>query len=87
MKIKKEYILRELAGQNIVVPIGSEAVNFNGVITLNNSGKRLFKKLKEDASQAELVQELLAHYDVTEEQAKKDVDVFIQKLETNNILE
>ena len=50
MKVKSEYILRELAGQNIVVPIGSEAVNFNGVITLNNSGKRLFKKLKEETT-------------------------------------
>jgi len=87
MKVKSEYILRELAGQNIVVPIGSEAVNFNGVITLNNSGKRLFKKLKEETTKEGLVQELLDTYDVSIEQATKDVELFLHKLESNNILE
>jgi hypothetical protein len=87
MKVKSEYILRELAGQNIVVPIGSEAVNFNGVITLNNSGKRLFKKLKTDTTKDQLVQELLDAYEVSIEQATKDVEMFLHKLESNNILE
>ena len=62
MKVKSEYILRELAGQNIVVPVGSEAVNFNGIVTLNNSGKRLFKKLQEESSKEELIELLLEHY-------------------------
>lgn len=87
MKVKSEYILRELAGQNIVVPVGSEAVNFNGIITLNNSGKRLFKKLQEDTSKEDLIALLLEHYEVTEEQAISDVAVFLEKLERNNILE
>lgn len=87
MKVKKEYILRELAGQNLVVPVGSEAVNFNGIITLNNSGKKLFKKLQEESSKEELIELLLREYDVTLEKASQDVDTFIKKLEKHNILE
>ena len=87
MKIKKEYILRELAGENIVVPVGTEAVNFNGIITLNNSGKRLFKKLQTESTKEELVEVLLEHYDVDREKAIVDVEAFILKLENNNILE
>ena len=87
MKVKSEYILRELAGQNIVVPVGSEAVNFNGIITLNNSGKRLFKTLQKESSKEELIELLLEHYEVCKEQAKADVEVVLQKLESNNILE
>jgi sensor domain CHASE-containing protein len=87
LKIKSDYILRELAGQNIVVPVGSEAVNFNGIITLNNSGKRLFKKLQEESSKEELITLLLEHYEVRQEQAKSDVEAFLLKLESNNILE
>ena len=86
MKVKKEYILRELAGQNIVVPVGSEAVNFNGVITLNSSGKLLFKTLQNETSKQELIDALLHKYDVSEEQAEKDVEAFIHLLEKNNIL-
>lgn len=87
MKIKKEYILRELAGENIVVPIGTEAVNFNGIITLNDSGKRLFKLLQLGAEKDQLIELILTHYEVDLEQANKDVDVFIEKLLRNNILE
>ena len=86
MRVKKEYVLRELAGQNIVVPVGSEAVNFNGVITLNNSGKILFKTLQNETTKKDLIQALLDYYDVTEERAAKDVDAFIDLLEKNNIL-
>ena len=87
MKVKSEYILRELAGQNIVVPVGSEAVNFNGIMTLNGSGKRLFKKLQEETTKEELIALILDHYEVCIEQAKADVEAFIKKLESNNILE
>jgi hypothetical protein len=87
LKVKSEYILRELAGQNIVVPVGSEAVNFNGIMTLNGSGKRLFKKLQEETTKEELIALILDHYEVCIEQAKADVEAFIKKLESNNILE
>lgn len=50
MKIKEGYLLREVAGSNIVVPIGEGELNFSGVITLNDVGafsgeilKRLYK--------------------------------------------
>lgn len=38
MKIKEGYLLREVAGSNIVVPIGEGELNFSGVITLNDVG-------------------------------------------------
>ena len=48
MKIKNNYILRTVAGQHLVVPVGEEGVNFNCIITLNNSGKLLFEELLKD---------------------------------------
>lgn len=36
--IKNWFMLREIAGQSVVVPIGSEVVEFNGIMTLSESG-------------------------------------------------
>lgn len=46
MKIKEGYLLREVAGSNIVVPIGEGELNFSGVITLNDVGAFFWKNLE-----------------------------------------
>ena len=65
MKVKKDYILKTVAGQHIVVPIGKEAIKFHGMITLNETGKFLFENLKEDISMDDLTNRLVDNYDVT----------------------
>ncbi|MFU8787157.1 MAG: PqqD family protein [Candidatus Izemoplasmataceae bacterium] len=87
MKIKSEYVLRSVAGEHIVVPTGQAAVNFNGIITLNNSGKLLFEALKEGATLAELVILLQETYDVSEAVALNDVETFINLLKSKDLFE
>ena len=87
MKIKAEYVLREVANQNIVVPTGKETLKFNGMINLNNSGKFLWNLLKEDRTADELVEALMDKYEVSREVALTDVNNFIAVLEANNFLE
>jgi hypothetical protein len=87
MKIKDGYVLREVADQYIVVPTGKEALNFNGMITLNGSGKVLWEKLKQETSIQELVNALINKYEVLYEVAVKDVYEFVEALRTKNILE
>lgn len=86
MKIRDNYILRSVAGENLVVPIGA-SVNFNSVITLNDTGKFLWENLTAEKEEAELVEALLGEYDVDRETAERDVAAFIEKLKENNILE
>jgi hypothetical protein len=38
MKIKKDFMLREIVGTWIVVPLGERVVDFNGMVTLNETG-------------------------------------------------
>ena len=45
MKIKEGYILRNVAGSFVVVPIGEAASEFNGMMNLNDTGAFLFEKL------------------------------------------
>ncbi len=86
MKIKKGYVLRTVAEQHLVVPTGEEGVNFNGIITLNNSGKLLFETLQKGAEPSELVELLMETYDVDKATANDDVKTFIETLKTKNIL-
>jgi len=86
MKIKEGFMLKNVAGKHIVVPVGEEAVNFNGLITLNSSGKMLFEALQKDVEMIQLVQLMLVKYDIDEETAKNDVNAFVNKLKSKGII-
>ncbi|MCC3869647.1 PqqD family protein [Terrisporobacter mayombei] len=87
MKIKEGFILRKIAGEDIVVPIGNNIADFNGVIRLNESAAFLWRELQEEISKKDLVNKLKSEYDIGEELAVNDVEDFIKILEENNALE
>lgn len=78
MKIKKDLILRSVAGENVVVPVGEMSKTFHGMVTLNDTGAFLWKFYTTERSLEEGVAALLAEYNVTEEVARKDVEKFIE---------
>ncbi len=80
MKIKDGFILREVAGNFIVVAVGNAVKDFNGVITLNEVGAFLWKKLEDGATEEELVDALLSEYEVEKDVAEADVKKFVDKL-------
>ena len=80
MKLKKNFVLRQVAGTWVVLPLGAETVNFSGMLQLNESGAMLWRVLEEGGSQDALVEALLGEYDVTREQAEADVQEFLAKL-------
>lgn len=86
MKIRDGYLLRTVAGKNIVVSVGSE-VDFNGMLTLNDTGVFLWKLLQEDISKEQILTALLKEYDVSESEAKKDIGEFLSRLREAKLLE
>ncbi len=86
MKIKEGFILREIAGSYIVVAVGEAVKSFNGVINLNQTGALLWKKLSEGGDEQSLLKALLDEYDVEEEVAKKDIELFIDRLKKANLI-
>ncbi|MCF7924720.1 MAG: PqqD family protein [Candidatus Izimaplasma sp.] len=88
MKIKKDYVVKTIGDDIVVVPIKDEAVRFNGIITLNKTGKFLFENLQaSDLDKAELLRLILDKYDVSENKAKKDIDAFILKCKNNGLID
>lgn len=86
MKLKDGFLLRDIAGRNVVVPTGDE-LNMSLMISLNGTGRFLWERLEKGASAQELKDALMETYDVSEELAQNDVDAFIEKLSENGFLE
>lgn len=88
MKIKNGYMLREVAGSSVVIPLSDETVKFNGVLTLSGSAAFLWHILEKGISdKSELVSALLGEYDTDEKTAAADVDEFISSLSSKGLLD
>ena len=85
MKLKNGFILREVAGEIVVIPSGDE-LDLNMMITLNGTGKFLWQRLEAGAEADELVQALLQEYDVSPETARQAVDAFVARLKELDFL-
>ena len=87
MKIKEGYVLRQVAGLWVVLPLAEETVNFNGMIKLNDCGALLWKELEHGCEPEALVDAVLAEYRVSRELARADVTEFLEKLSNVGCLE
>lgn len=87
MQIKKDFVLREIAGEYIIIPTGSTALEFNGLITVNEVGVLLWKMLQEEVTLEQLVQGVMAEYEVEEEVVTEDIQEFLDTLMQGGILE
>lgn len=86
MKIKDNFILKEVAGNYIIVPLAGN-YDLNAMITLNESGVCLFNTLTKGATKEELLSAIKAEYEVDDETALADIDAFIKQLKDNSMLE
>lgn len=86
MKLKPGYIIRTIASETIVVPTGEEAIRFNGIMTLNKTGKVLFEALQKEVEEKDLVSLLTSKFEIDESTALKDVVSFINKLKEKGLM-
>ena len=80
MKIKENFVLRQIAGAWVVLPLGAATLDFNGMLKLNESGMMLWRFLEQGADKEKMTQALLDAYDVSLDEAARDVEEFLDKL-------
>ena len=85
MKLKQGFLLREIAGDTVVIPTG-DMVDLNMMTTLNDTGKFIWQQLEHETDEAAIVQALLAEYDVDEDAAQFHVASFVQRLREYDFL-
>ena len=87
MKIKKGFVVREIAGECVVVALGEASKIFNGIIKLNETGKILWEQLAKGCEKEEAVTAIMKDYEVDRETVEADFDRFVETLKGANILE
>lgn len=87
MKVNENFLLRQVADTWVVMPIGQEMLDFNGMLTLNETGAFLWQQLQTGADLEALVAALTAEYDVDRATAQADVQEFLAALEKAGCLE
>ncbi|MCQ2480062.1 MAG: PqqD family protein [Clostridia bacterium] len=85
MKIKGKYLLREINGMNIAVPIIDTVLTSNVIIILNDTAVFLWKLLETGCTKADLVKSLCEEYDTDAKTASEDVQMFIEYLKENKV--
>ena len=89
MKLKDGLILREVAGQYVIVPTGKRVQEVTSIVYISSSAAYLWDYMKDHEFEKEdLVQRIMEHYTgVTEEKAAEDVEKFLKILSDNNIMD
>ena len=87
MKLKENFIVRNVLDEYMLMPTGSKISEFNGSVILNDVSAFILGKMKEQISKDELIEAILGEYDVSREQAETDLDNLIAKLADLSIIE
>ena len=86
MKIRKQLVKRTIAGDVILVPIGDASLELKGLLTLNETGERMWDLLLQCDSEEALVQQMLEEYEVDEIALRTDLGEFLAQLRQLEIL-
>ena len=87
MRIKKKFVLREIAGEYVLVPVGEAARELNGIVTVTELGAFLWNLLQEEQTEQTLLNAVLDAYAVEEERARQDIRGFLQLLRDNHLMD
>lgn len=86
MRIKNGFVLREVAGQIMVIATGEASKDFHGMIKLNSTGKVIWLGLQEGLTEEEITARLREQFDVDSEKAAQDTHAFLQQMEEMGFL-
>lgn len=86
MIIKKELIMRKIAEDTILVPVGKTVYEANGLFVLNELGSFIWNLLPNVNSEEEICKAVMDEYDVSEAEASKDIVEFLGKLREMDII-
>ena len=87
MRIKKELIMREIAGDIILVPVGKTVLENNGLFLLNEVSGDIWKLINQGKNREEIIADMIDMYDAAPEQIRADTEEFLDLLIQKDILE
>ena len=87
MQVSKDYLLRTIAGETILIPSGAAAQKFNGLVTVNAIGAFIWDVLQTPTDLDGLVARITEEYEVDADTARRDAEEFLAELRRIGALE
>jgi hypothetical protein len=87
MKIKENYKIRQIAGENLVISQGRGVADMTKVISLNQSAVKLWEALAgREFSEDDAAEVLVSLYGIEKERALTDAKAWIEKLKNCQVI-
>ncbi len=87
MKIKDGFVLRDIAGDTVVIATGELSKTFHGMIKLNSTGKEIWQILSSGDVTEEYIIEMAKRHDAKPEEISEGVIAFISKIKEAGLFE
>lgn len=87
MKLEKNIIVREIAGEYILIPTGEAALKMTGIFAVTEVGAEIWKRLSQGKDEDTVIAELLAEYEVDEATLRQDYAEFFGRLVDSGLAE
>lgn len=87
MKINEEFVLREIAGEAMLIPVGETAGRVNGMVTLNETAAFIWKELAAGKDETGVLKAMLESFEVEEATARADLSETLEALKRNGLIE
>ena len=88
MKKKKDFELRKIGDENVLIALGAKSIDFSKIISFNGSATKLWNALgDEDFNESDLASMLTEWYDVDDERALQDARNLIDAWYNAGIIE
>lgn len=89
MKVKENYMLREIAGNFVVIPVGQNIADYKNMLHLNETGVFLWKALQKEITFENLLKNMIEEYEASDDEVsilEKDLNEFLDKLRNLELL-
>jgi hypothetical protein len=83
---EKDLVTRDVAGEEIIVPIKGHVGDLEGVFTLNEVGGMIWRLIDGHTTVPQLMEAVREEYDVEAAEAEKDVADFLRSLEDAGLI-
>lgn len=87
MKRKNDFLLKNVGGKDILVPLGAKVMEMNCLIALNTTGRYVWELLAEDRTLEDMATKVAERFDVDKEMARADVQAFLDDIGRIGLLE
>ena len=86
MKLKYDVEIMEMGNQFIAIPVGHEAMDFRGVVRLNETAKTILELLREDVTEADIIASVQKEYGASQDVLAQDVHECIKMFRSRDML-